>query len=254
MVKSSLTKQNRKRLLMLMLVVTLSCIASGMSVITAILGDRWANRKNTVAVSPNQIDLPYPFTYVDSYASTINEDSEIKNFAFKFIKLTRDRSIISSYQALTTDTRYVDVTMFSNNLLIAIDMTAIGSPERLYINDEFKRSNEVYKVLKEKKVSNHFLIHAMKVDGMPDSGGMKVFVIGQYENYFDDQKSPLPAEMLGGRIIEMIVVKGEIAKDVNGDVVNPYGYYVYSTVDQFIDRPIMEQIVKDLKAGKRMDF
>ncbi|MEK2647310.1 hypothetical protein [Bdellovibrio sp. BCCA] len=254
MITSTQTKENRKRLFMMFLVVVLTAMASITSFVTAILGERWASRKNFVAVSPNHLDLPYPFTYVDTYSSNINEDSEIKNFVYQYLKYTRDRSIISNYQSLSTDTRYASSTSFSTNILKSIDMTAPGSPEWLYVNDLYKRSNEDYKLLVEKKVSNHFLIHFIGIYGLPEMGGIRAVVFGQYENYFDEQKSPLPAEFLGGRVIEMIIVKGEISKDVTGEVVNPYGYYVYSTVDQFVDRAVLEKLIQERKEAKSVDF
>lgn len=246
MIESQISKKNRLNQLLITISLVSAFLAAISSGVKSFYAEKWVENKKSVAVSPNQIELPYPFTYYESVAHPVNEDSNIKNFAFKYVKLTKDLSTIANYQSTSTDIRYMDKLKFSDNLRTALEMTSPGSLEYKSIAEEYANSNVTYRQLTENNVGYKFNIDGVMVYGAPEMGGYRVVVMGEYEAIFDSQKTDIPAKYLGYKYIELIIVRGQPTKDPQtNSYLNKYGYFVVISMEKTIDRSIKEYLEQE---------
>lgn len=194
-------------------------------VVGTYLNELSVDKKRDVACIPVGSDYALPMVQSQNFYNPAYEDAKIKSFVENYVHKLKDESV----------TNYFDVGAENRNDLDAVsrhklELLEMSLGDELERNQEaFKHSSERQRWLKEKGVGWMFNIARMEIYPAPGTGVVAI-VYGDYQTTFDRTRVDVPAEILGYKVIRLLIIQGQPKTEAAGKYTNKTGLYVISSV------------------------
>jgi hypothetical protein len=214
---------------MMIIAITFTIIAFGLSTIKDFVTERWALKKQNIACIPADVDHSFPLVYRQTAMNVTEQDALLKSFVYNYIHLTQDDQIVD-YHAISNSERLKDA-MLSKSRYAAIQMS-LGIERGLNMK-RYEESSEKYTVLKKGNMGFLFFIDDIIIQGIPQSGSVQAVIRGEVQLTYDKNKTDQRNRFWGYKQIFLTINQGIPQTNPKDDSYeNKYGWYVTWSVTQ----------------------